>query len=552
MQRSSLTFEVRRLATGFELYIAVVFIIIGAILARLAERYRFPHPIPLIVLGLFLQVFIGRDALGDIPLDFLAQLTLASVLFYAGLTMNIRETQSSIRSVLLLATLGVFLTSIIAGGTIAIFSPLGVIPLAVALLIGAILSPTDPAALFSVLESGGVRVKRKLFSILEGEAVFNDATAVILVITGFLPLVGGVGGEQNWLIVTGQFGGSMILGFALGLGIAYLMGRLVLMFGGGTNTSILTAATPILAYGLGEIFALPQLGVGLHPGALASVFAGIFMANSRRIGLQFLPQKSMRGVMKDFSFVFEIVIFTFIGFTIDIDWFFIGNNFVFIGIGVLVAILVIFIARPVSVFLVTLTDKSMNMKDRFFVSWAGVKGVASAALGAIAVTSIVDANTSNGINSIVFIVVLISLVLQGITTPIIARLLDLIEEQDVAQEIASQRDATRHALLHLVDQYTEGKVDSSIYTLLKSELEEEIFKLEDALRRVVSERRTRLRMLEMREEIYREKLRYYQKEYEEGKISNLIYEDKKLEIQTEIDEIASIRRHMISGEDTGH
>ena len=45
---------------------------------------------------------------------------------------------------------------------------------------------------------------------------------------------------------------------------------------------------------------------------------------------------------------------------------------------------------------------------------------------------------------------------------------------------------------------------------------------------------------------------FYQKEYEEGKISNLIYEDKKLEIQTEIDEIASIRRHMISGEDTGH
>ena len=330
------------------------------------------------------------------------------------------------------------------------------------------------------------------------------------------------------------------------------MSRLVLVFGGGTNTSILTAATPILAYGLGEIFALPQVGLGLHPGALAAVFTGIFMANSRRIGLPVLPQKSMRSVMKDVSFVFEIIIFTFIGFTIDIDWFFIGNNIVFIGVGVLVAILVIFIARPVSVFLVTLTDKSMNMKDRFFVSWAGVKGVASAALGAIAVAGIADANTSNGINSIVFIVVLISLVLQGITTPIIARLLNLIEEQDVAQEIASQRDATRHALLHLVDQYTEGKVDSSIYTLLKSELEEEIFKLEDALRRVVSERRARLKMLEVREEIYREKLNYYQREYEAGKIPNPIYEDKKLELQAEMDEIASIRRQMMRGEESSH
>jgi cell volume regulation protein A len=535
------------LATGFELYIAVVFIIVGAILAKLAEEYRFPYPIPLIVLGMGLQFLFNALSLtlGEIPLDFLAQLTLASVLFYAGLTMNIRETRSSIRSVVLLATLGVFLTSIIAGGAIFIFSPVGVIPLTVALLIGAILSPTDPAALFSVLESGGVRVKRKLFSILEGEAVFNDATAVILVITGFLPLVSGSGGEQNWLIVIGQFAGSMGLGVALGLGVAYGMGKLILAFGEGSNTSIFTAATPILAYGIGEVFSL--LPIELHPGALAAVFAGIFMANSRRMGLEVLPQKSMRTVMKNFSLVFELAIFTFIGFTLDFAWFLVDDNLVFVGVGVLVAILVIFFARPVSVFLVTLTDVKMTMKDRFFISWAGVKGVASAALGAIAIAGIADTNTGNGINSIVFIVVLISLVVQGITTPIIARVLNLIEEQDAAQEIASQRDATRYALLHLVDQYTEGKVDSSIYTILKSELEEEIFTLEDELRRVVSERRARLKMLETREEIYREKLSYYQREYEQGKIPDLIYDDKKQELQAEIDEIATVRRHLKSG-----
>lgn len=547
MRKSSQTSKVEKLATGFELYIAVVFIIVGAILTRIAERYRFPYPIPLIVLGLGLQLFIGREALGEIPLDFLAQLTLAVVLFYAGLTMNIRETRLSIRSVMLLATLGVFLTSIIAGSTISIFSPAGVIPLAVALLIGAILSPTDPAALFSVLESGGVRVKRKLFSILEGEAVFNDATAVILVITGFLPLVSGPV-EQNLLIVIGQFVGSMGLGVALGLAVAYGMGRLLLTFGGGSNTSILTAATPILAYGLGEVFSL--LPIDLHPGALAAVFAGIFMANSRRIGLEVLPKKSMRGVMKNFSLVFELAIFTFIGFTLDLDWFFQGNNIVFVGVGILVAILVIFIARPVSVFLVTLTDTKMNMKDRFFVSWAGVKGVASAALGAIAIAGIADENISNGVNAIIFIVVLFSLVVQGITTPIIARKLDLIEEQDAAQEIASQRDATRHALLHLVDQYTEGKVDSSIYTILKTELEEEIYTLEDELRRVISDRRSQFKMLEMREEIYSEKLSYYQAEYEQGKIPNLIYEDKKLELQAEIDEITTLRRQLRSSRES--
>ncbi|MHA2221581.1 MAG: cation:proton antiporter [Candidatus Thorarchaeota archaeon] len=531
-------------AAGFELYIAVVFIIVGALLTRLAERYRFPYPIPLIILGLALQFLIGRDALGEVPLEFLAQLTLASVLFYAGLTMNIRETRLSFRSVILLATLGVLVTSVIAGGTIFLFSPVGMIPIAVALLIGAILSPTDPAALFSVLEGGGVRVKRKLFSILEGEAVFNDATAVILVITGFLPLVSGTG-DNNILIVIVQFAGSMGLGVALGLAVAYGMGRLLLTFGGGSNTSILTAATPILAYGVGEVFSL--LPLELHPGALAAVFAGIFMANSRRIGLELLPQKSMRSSMKNFSLVFELAIFTLIGFTIDLEWFSLGNNFVFIWVGGLVAILVIFIARPVSVFLVTLTDTKMDMKDRFFVSWAGVKGVASVALGAIAIAGIADPDIGNGVNSIVFIVVLISLLLQGITTPIIARVLNLIEEQDAAQEIASQRDAARHVLLHLVDQYTEGKVDSATYTILKSELEEEIYTLEDDLRRVVSERRAQIKMLEIREEIYLEKLNFFQSEYEQGKISDIVYEDQKLFLQAEIDEIATIKRQLRSG-----
>jgi NhaP-type Na+/H+ or K+/H+ antiporter len=323
----------------------------------------------------------------------------------------------------------------------------------------------------------------------------------------------------------------------------------LLNFGGGTNTAILTAATPLLAFGVGELFSL----VGLHPGALAAVFAGIFMANSRRIGLQVLPQKSMRGVMKNMSFVFEIAIFTFIGFLLDIDWLFDPlhpENVAFIGIGALVAILVIFIARPASVFLVTLADRKMNMKDRFFVSWAGVKGVASAALGAIAVAGIADPDTSNGISSIVFIVVLISLIIQGITTPIIARVLNLIEEQDAAQEIASQRDATRHVLLHLVDQYTEGKVDSSTYALLKSEMEEEIFTLEDELRRVVSERRARMKMLEIREEIYQEKLNFFRTEYEQGKISDLIFEDYKQELQAEIDELATIKRQLRSGRES--
>ena len=144
--------------------------------------------IPLILAGIILgQTLTDSFLPAEFGLDFIAQLALAAVLFYAGLTLNLKETRKAQVSIILLATLGVLLTSVIAG--VAVYFILALPVLGLTLLIGAILSATDPAALFSVLESGGVRVKRKLFTLLEGEAVFNDATAVILVTTVYEPLI---------------------------------------------------------------------------------------------------------------------------------------------------------------------------------------------------------------------------------------------------------------------------------------------------------------------------------------------------------------------------
>jgi len=283
---------------------------------------------------------------------------------------------------------------------------------------------------------------------------------------------------------------------------------------------------------VGELFAV----FGIHPGALAAVFAGLFMANSRSIGLPVLPQKSMRGTMKNVSFVFEIIVFIFLGINLDLD----AMTPEIIAVGGIVGLLVILIARPISVFAVTAFDKTMSNRDRFFVSWAGVKGVASAALAAIVVVEL-EAGIGGTITSIVFIVVFMSLVVQGITAPRIATLLNLIEEEDAAQEIAAMRDATRYALLKLVDKYTEGEVSSQIYSRLKAELEEEIFSLEDDLRKLVSDKRARLRELEIREEIYREKLAFFQAEYEKGKVPESLYEDQSRELQAEIDELATLR-----------
>ncbi len=545
-------------------------LILGVAIAKIAERYRVPHPIPLVITGLLMGRLLvtlepGITLVQITGFDFIAQLTLATVLFYAGLTLNLRDLRLSIVNVMLLATVGVLATSLIGGFalqtlTAAISIPIGI----TAFLIGAILSPTDPAALFSVLESGGVRVKRKLFSILEGEAVFNDATSVILVITVFEPIViaslANTVEETNWALIFGEFIASMGLGVILGYIVARIVGYAIPRAGDDTNVSILTATTPFLAYGLGELFTI----FSIHPGALAAVFAGIFMANARRIGLEPLPQRSMRGVMKNVSFFFEIVVFILLGYTLSVPLiegnaatepiaFMIANPGI-LSLGLVTAILVIFVARPISVFLVTAGDRTMGFKERFFLSWAGIKGVASAALAAISVTVIIQyaqnlseeaastylaaiAPVIPAIYAIVFTVLMVSLVVQGLSTSFLANVLNLTEKQDRAKEITVHRDATRQALLGLVDRYTEGKVDSDMYGRLKAELEEEIFELDDELRKVIAEQRARIQELTIREEIFKNKLEFYRKEYEAGRISDGVYQDLRSELEAEIEEV---------------
>jgi len=541
------------------LYLIAAVLIGGVALSKVSETYRFPYPIPLIIAGILLGQ--ANQAYAIFPVDFdvsfIAQLTLACVLFYAGLTMNLRETNRARTSIILLATLGVLLTSIITGVTMLFFIPaLGAI-LALALLIGAIVSPTDPAALFSVLESGGVRVKRKLFTLLEGEAVFNDATAVVLVTTVFEPLiVPGIygGGPVEWYVMLIDFILSMGLGVLIGFAVAYGLGRLLDSTAGNTNVSILTATTPIFAYGIGE--AIASIVPGVHPGALAAVFAGIFMANSRMVGIPFLPQKSMRGVMKNVSFFFEIAVYILLGLTLNTVELLSRPDILFAGL--IVGMLVIFVARPASVFAVTFQDKTVGIRERFLLSWAGVKGVASAALAAIAVAVITSDEYAEGIaglwgegaanemaltiNSVVFIVILMSLFIQGLSTPILTTMLGLVEEQDRPQEITAERNAIRQSLLHLVDQYTEGKVDSRLYSLLKMELEEQIFHLEDELRKLVAERRARLRELEVRHNLAQKKLEFYSAEYEAGRISDTTFEDMRAELEAEIDELSTLMK----------
>jgi len=121
------------------------------------------------------------------------------------------------------------------------------------------------------------------------------------------------------------------------------------------------------------------------------------------------------------------------------------------------------------------------------------------------------------------------------------------KEEDIFEEISTQRDATRHALLSLVDEYTERRVEASLYKRLKAELEEEIFTLEDNLRKMASEKRARLLEVTAREQILQQKLSYYEQEYEKGRLLELVYADQKVKLEDDINDLLMMKRQIEEG-----
>jgi len=158
-----------------------------------------------------------------------------------------------------------------------------------------------------------------------------------------------------------------------------------------------------------------------------------------------------------------------------------------------------------------------------------------------------QATLGQTISSLVFIVLMVSLLLQGLTTPFLAERLNLIEEEDIFEEISTKRDATRHALLSLVDEYTERRVEASLYKRLKAELEEEIFTLEDNLRKMASEKRARMLEVTAREQILQQKLLYYEQEYEKGRLRESVYADQKTALEDDLNSLYIVKKQIEEG-----
>lgn len=392
----------------------IEFLLLGAsvlvLLAILASKASGRLGIPALVAFLALGMLAGSDGPGGFYFDnpWLTQLVgtvaLSYILFAGGLETRWRVVRPIALPALALSTIGVALTTLLVGG-FAVYA-LGIAPLE-GFLLGAVVSSTDAAAVFSILRSRDTRLRGNLEPLLETESGSNDPMAIFLTI-GLVRLLSNPDLSLSSLFpfFLVQFGVGGLAGFLLGrLGI-WLVNTLKLREDG--LYSVLTTTLVIFVYGV-----TASLGGN---GFLAVYLAGIVMGNG-----VFVHRRSLTRYHDGVAWLMQIAMFLVLGLQVF------PSRLPGIALGgLLVAAFLILVARPVSVF-VTLQPFRFNLREKLMVSWVGLRGAAPIVLATFPLVAGLE--QSSALFHIVFFVVLLSVLLQGSTIPWMARLLKVGESE---------------------------------------------------------------------------------------------------------------------------
>jgi cell volume regulation protein A len=409
--------------------IAVLFLI-SIIANKFSERLG----VPALLIFLIVGMLAGSEGPGGIPFDdpTLAQLigiiALAYILFSGGLDTRWEEIQPVLWQGIALSTIGVVLTAVLLGAFAVLvlgFSPL------TGLLLGAVVSSTDAAAVFSILRTARARLKGNLRPFLEFESGSNDPMAVLLT-TGIIGLILTPGSSIFSLVPTfaQQMAVGGLMGYALGKFTVWFINRIKLETEG--LYPVLTLAMVLLVYGLTTV-------IGGN-GFIAVYLAGLIIGNS-----VIIHKKSLIRFYDGIAWLMQIVMFLALGLLVFPSQ--LASAFV---PGLLAALFLIFIARPVSV-LLTLLPWKMPMNEKALVSWVGLRGAVPIILATYPlVAGVPDADV---IFNIVFFIVIFSALVHGTSIPSVARWLGLAGPLEETGKLSREFDVdpdTPSELLELV------------------------------------------------------------------------------------------------------
>lgn len=368
--------------------------------------YRFG--VPTLLIFLVLGMLFGSDGLGLIDFgDFalaseICSTVLIFIMFYGGFGTSWKAAKPVAAPAIAMSSIGTVITAVITGVLCHFVLKVSILE---GLLIGSVLGSTDAASVFSILRSRRLNLKGGLASLLEIESGSNDPFAYMMTITilTLMQSTGGPGAIAVTLVKQLAFG--LGVGAVIGILVSYGMRRFEVEVDG--LYSILVIAIAILSYTLAEV-------IGGN-GYLSVYIAGILLGNGKM-----LHKRNLVHFFDGISWLVQIILFFVIGLLSFPSRF--GNILI---PGVLVFLFLLLIARPIATALV-LTPFRIPLRHQIFVSWVGLRGAASIVFAIFAVSAGVPLRYD--IFHIVFIVALLSVALQGGFLPLLARKLQLVDD----------------------------------------------------------------------------------------------------------------------------
>lgn len=381
------------------LEIGLELLLVALAVALITRRSGRPYTIALVIWGLVLGVFGALEPLG-LSKELVLSVFLPPLLFEGAVQIRVDLLRRRAGLVLLLAFAGTALSALAVGAAARFL--LGFEPLT-ALLLGAMVAPTDPVSVLASFRA--LRVRRDLSTIVEAESLFNDGVAVVL----YVSLLAAIGGESvtltsaalDFLFVVV---GGAVLGGLVGLVAARLLARV-------DDHLFAVTATIVVAYGAYVL--AEHVGVS---GVLAVALAGLAFGQQSAGRLSTISRERVDSFWEIVVFLVNSVLFLLIGFELHLDRLVSELPDAVLLVGVLLATRTVIVGG-----LGLMADwrrRDLPRRWRPVIVWAGLRGAVPVAL---AIGLPADLPGRADLVAIVFGIVLISLVGQGLTMPFVLR-----------------------------------------------------------------------------------------------------------------------------------
>ena len=426
-------------------------LLVGAILLFLSVLVgktgaKFGVPALLLFLGVgMLAVSDGFGIYFDSPqiAQFIGTVALCIILFSGGMDTHYREIKPILAPGVTLATLGVLMTTIITG--LFIYSLSDLLPgnfqlgLLESMLLAAVMSSTDSASVFSILRSKGISLKERLRPTLELESGSNDPMAYMLTILLIQVIeIGVIDWPHSIVLLFMQLSIGAAAGFALGYAIVWIINRINV-----PNESLY----PVLLFScVFFVFAFTNLLQG--NGYLAVYIAGLVVGNRK-----LMHKRSLTTFFDGFTWLFQIVMFLTLGLLVNPS-----ELPAVAGVGLLVAIFMIVVSRPISVFTCLLPFRRFTTRARVYISWVGLRGAVPIIFATYPLMS-AEIPNARMIFNIVFFVTIVSLLVQGTTVSAMARWLGLVgksEEKEIFNVALPDEIKSAMSEIELTDEALSG------------------------------------------------------------------------------------------------